>query len=138
MIHSSLTEYFAQRSYDHLRETGGKGMSQREMFGHALVQGVNMGIHVAPIAALTSMSNPHIMSYGYKGISAATYGIGAAQADRLAFQRASSKSFRIGAKLGGKIGGKLALRAIPGLGWAMLAHDVYDLAANRRLFGIKL
>ncbi|AXH79443.1 MAG: putative membrane protein [Circular genetic element sp.] len=41
---------------------------------------------------------------------------------------------RVGAKLGGRIGGRL----IPGVGWALLAYDVYDVAANRSLWGFDL
>jgi len=41
---------------------------------------------------------------------------------------------RVGAKLGGRIGGRL----IPGVGWALLAYDVYDVAVNRRLWGFDL
>lgn len=39
-----------------------------------------------------------------------------------------------GAKLGAKVGGRL----IPGVGWALLAYDVYDIAANRSLWGFDL
>jgi len=39
-----------------------------------------------------------------------------------------------GAKLGGRIGGRL----IPGVGWALLAYDVYDVAVNRSLWGFDL
>ncbi len=36
-----------------------------------------------------------------------------------------------GAKVGARIGGRL----IPGVGWALLAYDVYDIAYNRSLWG---
>ncbi len=36
-----------------------------------------------------------------------------------------------GAKLGARVGGRL----IPGVGWALLAYDVYDIAYNRSLWG---
>ncbi len=39
-----------------------------------------------------------------------------------------------GAKFGARVGGRL----IPGVGWALLAYDVYDIAANRSLWGFDL
>jgi hypothetical protein len=48
--------------------------------------------------------------------------------------KGASRGARVGAKLGGRIGGRL----IPGVGWALLAYDVYDVAANRSLWGFKL
>lgn len=39
-----------------------------------------------------------------------------------------------GYKIGGRIGGRL----IPGVGWALLAYDVYDIAVNRSLWGFDL
>jgi hypothetical protein len=42
---------------------------------------------------------------------------------------------RAGVRVGGKIGGRVAARLIPGVGWAMLAYDVYDIAYNRSLWG---
>jgi hypothetical protein len=48
--------------------------------------------------------------------------------------KVATKAIAKGAKYGGRIGTKL----IPGLGWAMLAYDVYDLVANKRLFGVEL
>jgi len=45
--------------------------------------------------------------------------------------KGSSRGARIGAKVGGKVGARL----IPGLGWAMLAYDAYDIAVNRSLWG---
>ena len=55
----------------------------------------------------------------------------------------ASSATKLGAKLGGKVGaaklgGKLAGRLIPGVGWALLAYDVYDIAANRSLWGFDL
>jgi len=38
---------------------------------------------------------------------------------------------KAGAKAGAKVGGRL----IPGVGWALLAYDVYDVAYNRSLWG---
>lgn len=45
---------------------------------------------------------------------------------------------RPAAKVGAKIGGRIGSRLIPGVGWAMLAYDVYDIAANQSLWGFKL
>ena len=39
-----------------------------------------------------------------------------------------------GYKIGARIGGRL----IPGVGWALLAYDVYDIAYNRSLWGFDL
>jgi len=102
--------------------------------------------HTAVPISLTRMSNPHILSYGYAGISAERYGIAAAISDRKAFQMASSPAYQLGSRLGKRAGlkagarvtGRIAARAIPGLGWAMLAYDAYDLVANQRLFGVQL
>jgi len=33
------------------------------------------------------------------------------------------------------MGGRVAARLIPGVGWALLAYDVYDIAYNRSLWG---
>ncbi len=49
--------------------------------------------------------------------------------------REPSKAYKLGFKAGGKIGGRLATRVIPGVGWALLAYDVYDIAFNRSLWG---
>ena len=51
-----------------------------------------------------------------------------------------STAEKFGSKLGGKVGAKklgarVAGRLIPGLGWGLLAYDVYDLAVNRSLWG---
>ena len=55
----------------------------------------------------------------------------------------ASQATKLGARLGGKVGaaklgGKLAGRFVPGVGWALLAYDVYDIAANRSLWGFDL
>jgi hypothetical protein len=54
-----------------------------------------------------------------------------------------SAAEKFGAKLGGKvgarkIGARVAGRLIPGLGWGLLAYDVYDVAVNRSLWGFDL
>jgi len=165
MIYSPFTNWGAQASYDHIRESGVK--NNKELRAHVFMQSVNLLAEVYPIAHLTSMGNPAMISYGYKGIDAARFGIVAAQADRLAFQRASSPAYRLGASIGqhlawptsarilvgnskkavaaraamargARIGGRIGFKVIPGIGWAMLAYDVYDLVANKRLLGINL
>jgi len=50
----------------------------------------------------------------------------------------ASKATRAGTRVGGKLGGRIAGRLIPGIGWAMLAYDVYDVAVNRSLWGFEL
>jgi hypothetical protein len=45
---------------------------------------------------------------------------------------------KAGVKTGAKIGGRVGARLIPGVGWAMIAYDVYDVAANRSLWGFDL
>jgi len=144
MITPVFTTPWAQWSYDTVREDGIS--SDEEVFIHGYLQMTNMFSHTAIPISLTRMSNPHILSYGYAGISAERYGIAAAVADRKAFQAASSPAYQLGSRLGKRAGlkagarvtGRIAARAIPGLGWAMLAYDAYDLVANQRLFGVQL
>ncbi len=50
----------------------------------------------------------------------------------------ASPAYKAGARVGGKIGGRIGARLIPGVGWAMLAYDVYDIAANQSLWGFDL
>ena len=50
----------------------------------------------------------------------------------------ASPAYKAGARVGGKVGGRIGARLIPGVGWAMLAYDVYDIAANQSLWGFKL
>ncbi|AXH79053.1 MAG: putative membrane protein [Circular genetic element sp.] len=40
-----------------------------------------------------------------------------------------------GAKAGAKLGARVGGRLIPGVGWALLAYDVYDIAYNQSLWG---
>jgi len=144
MITPVFTTPWAQWSFDTVREDGIS--TDEEVFIHGYLQLTNMFSHTAVPISLTRMSNPHILSYGYAGISAERYGIAAAMSDRKAFQLASSPAYQAGKKLGTRLGlkggartaGRFAARAIPGLGWAMLAYDAYDLVANQRLFGVQL
>jgi hypothetical protein len=144
MITPIFTTPWAQWSYDTVQERGIS--TDAEVFTHGYLQLANMLSHTAIPIHLTRMSNPHVMSYAYAGIDASKYGIKAAIADRRAFQIASSPAYqageklakRIGMKTGARTAGRIAARAIPGLGWAMLAYDAYDLVANQRLFGVQL
>ncbi len=62
------------------------------------------------------------------------------------YTQAASKAERIGGlagkkvfgKAGVKLGARVGGRLIPGVGWALLAYDVYDIAANRSLWGFDL
>ena len=48
--------------------------------------------------------------------------------------KGSSRGARIGAKVGGRVGARL----IPGVGWGLLAYDVYDVVHNQSLWGFDL
>ena len=150
MIISPFTTPLAQRSYDRARAEPSE-LEGRAGGIHFGIQMGNLLAHVSMPLILTRMSNPHIMSYAYEGLDAAKFGTAAAVRSRKEFQIASSRAFRMGESIGGyamkgtkyagrgaRLGGKMAVKAVPGLGWSMLAYDVYDLAANRRLFGIQL
>jgi len=150
MIISPFTSPLAQKSYDRARENP-SGLEGRAGGIHFGIQMGNLLAHISMPLALTRMSNPHLMSYAYEGLDAAKFGTAAALRSRKEFQIASSRAFRMGETVGGyvmkgtkyagrgaRFGGRVAVKAVPGLGWSMLAYDVYDLAANRRLFGIQL
>ncbi len=47
----------------------------------------------------------------------------------------ASPAYKAGARVAGKVGGRIGARVIPGVGWALLAYDVYDIAYNRSLWG---
>jgi len=150
MIISPFTSPIAQRSYDRIRDDPSE-LEGRTGGIHFGIQMGNALAHITMPLLLTRTSNPHIMSFAYKGLDASKYGIAAASRSRKEFQIASSRAFQMGESFGAfamkgtkyapkaaRFGGKFAVRAVPGLGWAMLAYDAYDLAANRRLFGIQL
>ena len=166
MIVDLFTRPWAQWSYDHMREYG-PGDRVGQPLAHLVIQAANVAANVAPAMILTSMSNPHVMSYAYKGLDPMKFGLKAAMQSRKEFQIASSQAYQIGEAIGrhiawpsdtgimvgnskkarraralmskgGRIGGKVAFRAIPGLGYGLLAYDVYDLTVNQRLFGIDL
>jgi hypothetical protein len=145
MILSPITTPWAQWSYDHAREKG-FGESGNAPLAHLGIQFGNFVAHTAGPLYLTGMGKPNIYAYAYEGIDPLKHGMKAAMKDRRAFQIASSPAYQLGAKAGKKIGlktgarvaGKIGARLVPGLGWAMLAYDAYDLVANQRLFGVEL
>jgi len=136
-----ITTPWAQWSMDSMKDDG-FGTEGNAPLAHAGIQIGNLVAHTSMPFHLTRMSNPHIMSYAYKGLDPERFGMKTAMKSRKQFQMMSSQAYRLGAKVGGKkaahMAGKVAFRAIPGLGWAMLAYDVYDLIANDRLFGVNL
>jgi len=58
--------------------------------------------------------------------------------ERIGSKLGGKTGLKVGLKVGGKIGGRVAARLIPGVGWALLAYDVYDIAYNRSLWGFDL
>jgi len=142
MIISPITTPIAEYAFERTGDfTGGKNAPLL----YAGIHTMNMVAHIATPVYLTRMSNPNMMSYAYKGLDPLKFGMHAAIQSRKDFQMASSKAFQVGSKIGARygtkaarLGGKFAVKAIPGVGWGMLAYDVYDLVANRRLFGIQL
>jgi len=146
VIISPITSRWAQWSYDEVSEKG-LGQKGNAPLAHLGIQLGNIVAHTFLPIQLTRMANPNVMSYAYKGLDPVKFGMKAAMTSRKEFQIASSPAYRIGAKIGGatpamakgaRIGGRIGTKLIPGLGWAMLAYDGYDLVANRRLFGVKL
>jgi len=150
MIISPITGRWAQWSYDEVTNHG-PGSSGNAPLVHMGIQLGNMVAHMSTPVVLTRMSNPNLMSFAYKGLDPLRFGTAAAVASRREFQMASSRAFRMGENIGGtifkgtryasrgaRLGGRFAFKAIPGIGWGMLAYDAYDLIANKRLFGVKL
>ncbi len=134
-----ITSPFAQWALDHASRDDGEPNNPAMYFG---ILGITAVADTAVPVYMTSMSNPHIMSYAYPGLPPERFGMKKSIASRKQFQMMSSKSYQLGARIGGKrfaqTAGRVAFRAVPGLGWAMLAYDVYDFIANDRLFGVKL
>jgi len=137
MIYSPITHYFGQDSYDRIREGLPKGsekpMTPNEPLYHFMVQTINAIADVGPKVMLISSSTPNIASYYYQGPGKVAYRATTSPAYKAGF-RAAKRFGPRAARVGGRIGTKL----IPGVGWALLAYDVYDLVANKRLFGIEL
>ena len=50
----------------------------------------------------------------------------------------ASPAYKAGARVGGKVGGRIGARLLPGVGYGLLAYDVYDIAVNRSLWGFDL
>ncbi len=166
MIISPITARWAQWSYDQVSEKG-FGKEGNAPLAHLGIQLGNAVAQLALPIQLIKSANPHVMSYAYKGLDPMKFGMKAAMASRKEFQLASSPAYRIGAKIGehimwpsnapvflagtkkgkaatkaiakgARLGGRAGSRLIPGVGWAMLAYDAYDLVANDRLFGVQL
>lgn len=147
MIVTPFTTPWAQWSYDEMKS--GKVFRDdtgNEDLAHLGIQLGNFVAHVSGPLYLTTTGRPHIMSHAYKGIDPMKHGFRAAMRDRKAFQIASSPAYQFGEKMGKRIGlrsgakvaGRIGARLVPGLGWAMLAYDAYDLVANQRLLGVQL
>lgn len=140
-----ITTPFAQWDYDRTRRESAAGNPQNPGWFMA-VQSVNMVAYVAGPLWLTTLNRPNVMSYAYKGMDPMKVGFTTAMKDRRTFQRVSSPAYqlgkgagkKLGMKTGAKVAGRIGARLVPGLGWAMLAYDAYDLVANKRLFGVEL
>lgn len=50
----------------------------------------------------------------------------------------ASPAYKAGLRVGGKVGGRVAARLIPGVGYGLLAYDLYDIGVNRSLWGFDL
>jgi len=104
--------------------------------GNILLPGklISMGIRPQPI--IESMyfvrHSPYVkpMWTVFHGATPA-YKVG----ERIGSKLGGKTGLKVGLKVGGKIGGRVAARLIPGVGWALLAYDVYDIAYNRSLWG---
>jgi len=159
MIYSPITKYLAQDSYDRLREGFSKNpdkpMTPNEPLLHFMIQTLNVVSHVGPALMMTSAANPNVRSYYYQGpgkhayraTTSNAYRLGATIGKHLAWPGSarilvgnSKKAVAARAAMakGARIGGRIGSKAIPGIGWAMLAYDAYDLIANRRFFGVQL
>ena len=79
-----------------------------------IVEGLSYKIHVAPKAG----------AYWLEPVFHTLHG--------------ASPAYKAGARVGGKVGGRIGARLIPGIGYGLLAYDVYDIAANRSLWGFDL
>ena len=62
------------------------------------------------------------------------YATAASKAERIGGVVGKKVLGKAGVKLGARVGGRL----IPGVGWALLAYDVYDVAFNHSLWGFDL
>lgn len=159
VLASPITHFFAQDSYRRMRTGFKKGaekpMTPNEPLYHFMIQTINMLADIGPKVMMLSAANPNDLSYYYQG------------PDKIAYRASTSPAYRIGATIGehlawpnrtpilvggskkavaaraamakgARIGGRIGTKLIPGIGWGLLAYDVYDLAVNRKLFGIQL
>ena len=62
----------------------------------------------------------------------------ASGAERIGARVGARVGSRLGLQAGAKVGARIGGRLIPGVGWALLAYDIYDIAANRSLWGFDL
>jgi len=151
MIYSPISRYFAQDSYERMRDGFSKNpekpMTPNEPLYHFMIQGLNVLSHVGPSVMMTSAANPNVRSYYYQGPGKHAYRATTSQAYRMGSSVARTMNtvmnypYRIPTSTAlkvGRIGGRIGTKLIPGIGWAMLAYDAYDLVANRRFFGVQL
>jgi len=66
------------------------------------------------------------------------YSTPASAAERVGARIGGRAGAKVGLKAGAKVGARIGGRLIPGVGWALLAYDVYDVAVNRSLWGFDL
>ena len=62
----------------------------------------------------------------------------ASAAERFGARVGGRAGAKVGLKAGAKVGARIGGRLIPGVGWALLAYDVYEVAVNRSLWGFDL
>jgi len=95
---------------------------------------ISMGIRPQPIMEGITFArhSPYVkpIFHMFHGATPA-YKVG----ERIGAKLGGKTGLKMGLKVGGKIGGRVAARIIPGVGWALLAYDVYDIAYNRSLWG---
>jgi len=151
MIYSPVSRYLAQDSYERMKDGFSKNpkkpMTPNEPLLHFMIQTLNVVSHVGPALMMTSAANPNVRSYYYQGPGKHAYRATTSNAYRLGSSMARRMNtvmnypYRIpksAALKVGRIGGRIGTKLIPGIGWAMLAYDAYDLVANRRFFGVQL
>lgn len=103
-----------------------------------------VGLETAAVNLLPSIKLIDMGSKGYRfmDISYVTLKSGF-RMPSMTWSHFPSQATKLGTKLGGKVGaaklgGKIAGRFIPGVGWALLAYDAYDVLVNRSLWGFDL
>jgi len=132
-----LTEYYE----DNIPGTAATAIlfvvaSTPTFMGNILLPGklISMGIRPQPIMEGISYVRhspyPKPIYHMFHGATPA-YKVG----ERIGSKLGGKTGLKVGLKVGGKIGGRVAARLIPGVGWALLAYDVYDIAYNRSLWG---